>query len=92
MWSCFQMAVDVNISAQNQAVVKAKGDSSEVIVKKTTTTYVKDITEEEIIEEERDSIKKEVNVIRKIVKKESGEPPRFTKPISPQVTKSSCRV
>ena len=71
--------------AENQTVPTDK----EVIVKKTTTTFVKDITEEEITEEEKDSIKKEVKIIRKIVKKESGEPPRFTKPISPQVVRES---
>ena len=30
---------------------------------------------------------KEVKVIKKVVKKESGEPPRFSKPIQPQVVK-----
>ena len=75
--------MEVAVAVQPQAVVQSA--PSEVVVKKTTTTFVKDITEEEITEEEKDNVKKEVKIIKKIVKKESGEPPRFTKPISPQV-------
>ena len=38
-----------------------------------------------IVEQETDHIK-EVKVIKKVVKKESGEPPRFSRPIQPQVS------
>lgn len=41
-----------------------------------------------IVEQETDHIK-EVKVIKKVVKKESGEPPRFSRPIQPQVS-CSC--
>ncbi len=38
-----------------------------------------------LVEQETDHIK-EVKVIKKVVKKESGEPPRFSRPIQPQVS------
>ena len=43
-----------------------------------------------IVEQETDHIK-EVKVIKKVVKKESGEPPRFSRPIQPQVS-CSCNT
>ena len=38
-----------------------------------------------IVEQETDHIK-EVKVVKKVIKKESGEPPRFSRPIQPEVS------
>lgn len=53
------------------------------VVKKQEVT----VEGQNLLEQETDHIK-EVKVVKKVVKKESGEPPRFSRPIQPQVRRS----
>lgn len=79
----------VTVEAQPQPVQAAPPPADEVDAQRTIKVSRKqelDITGQNILHGETVT-HKEVKVVKKIVKKESGEPPRFSQPIQPQVVK-----
>ena len=64
----------------------AQQTKAKLIVQKGDREVIRSAVESEV---DRTLHQKEVKVIKRIVKKQSGQPPKFTKPIQPQVVKES---
>ena len=60
--------------------------SKTLVVQSASKEVMKTAVESEI---DRTSHQKEVKVIKRIVKKQSGQPPKFSRPIQPQVVKEN---
>ena len=70
---------------QPQAVQQTES-KARLVVQKGDREVIRSAVESEV---DRTLHQKEVKVIKRIVKKQSGQPPKFTKPIQPQVVKES---
>ena len=63
---------------------RQQAKSKTLVVQQSSKEVMKTAVESEI---DRTSHQKEVKVIKRIVKKQSGQPPKFSRPIQPQVVK-----
>lgn len=76
--------MDADVIPQTQTVPQQPASKAKLIIQKGEKEIIRSAVESEV---DRTLHQKDVKVIKRIVKKQSGQPPKFTKPIQPQVVK-----